>query len=144
MVKNYGTQVTKSLWVTYKVISGTNAYLVSSRLYEDNRTPLFADLCKIEYEIDYAGNDDTMPDGKLKCSSTIQANCTQQSYIHTAQGCRSFCKSSKYFTWTSDYKECYCKNSNSVRTHWDGGVSGNTNCHGKSARHAFSSYLSTK
>ena len=97
----------------------------------------FADLCKLDYEIDYAGNDDTMPDGKLKCSSTIQDRCTQQELIHTVQGCKSFCSSSKYFTWTSDYKECFCKNSNSVRTHWDGGVSGNTNCRGRSGGHIF-------
>ena len=82
-----------------------------------------------EMEIDYYGNDDKMADGKLKCSSPAQSLCTQRNPIADVPSCKSFCSTSKYFTWKEAAKECYCKNSNARRGQQDGGVSGKTNCH---------------
>ena len=84
--------------------------------------------CKMENNIDYNGNDDKMPNGKLKCSSPIKSLCTQRNPIDDVPSCKSFCSTSKYFTWKASKKECYCKNSDSRRRQHGGSVSGKTNC----------------
>ena len=91
---------------------------------------MFAVQCGMENDIDYTGNDDTMPDGKLKCSSTIQPRCTQRAPVDDVPSCKSFCSSSKYFTWKEN-RECFCKNSDLVKRQHGGSVSGRTNCQGK-------------
>ena len=81
----------------------------------------------MENDIDYTGNDDTMPGGKLKCSSTIQPRCTQRAPVDDVPSCKSFCSLSKYFTWKEN-RECFCKNSDLVKRQQGGSVSGRTNC----------------
>ena len=81
--------------------------------------------CEMEDNIHYNGNDDKMPDGKLKC--TGGSLCTQNP-ITDASSCKSFCSTSKYFTWKASAKVCYCKNSDSRRSQEGGTVSGKTNC----------------
>ena len=81
--------------------------------------------CEMEDNIHYNGNDDKMPDGKLKC--TGGSLCTQNP-ITDASSCKSFCSTSKYFTWKASAKVCYCKNSDSTRSQEGGTVSGKTNC----------------
>ena len=85
----------------------------------------------MENDIDYAGSDDTMPDGKLKCSSANQSLCTQRTPVHDVPSCKSFCYLSKYFTWKASNKECYCKNSDLGKRQEGGSVSGRTKCQGK-------------
>ena len=85
----------------------------------------------MENDIDYAGSDDTMPDGKLKCSSANQSLCAQRTPVHDVPSCKSFCHLSKYFTWKASIKECYCKNSDLGKRQEGGSVSGRTKCQGK-------------
>ena len=94
-----------------------------------NTSHLFAEQCAMEYDIDYAGNDDTMPDGKLKCSSPTDNYCTQRFAVHDFPTCKEFCYSSDYFTWRASSKVCFCKNSDSGKTS-GGGISGKINCQG--------------
>ena len=94
-----------------------------------SQCPLYTELCAMENDIDYHGNDDTMPNGKLKCSSSW-SGCTESSPVPDVPSCKSFCNSSSYFTWTAN-KECYCKHSDSGRKQQGGSVSGRTNCPGK-------------
>ena len=89
-----------------------------------------AEQCGVENDTRYAGNDDKMPDGKLKCSSEIKTTCTERSPVQDVPGCKTFCHSSQYFTWISSRKECYCKNSDSGKGQLSGSVSGKTQCPG--------------
>ena len=86
--------------------------------------------CGYENNIDYQGNDDTLPNGKLQCSSGYPG-CTESSPVPDVPSCKLFCSSSDYFTWKSANKECYCKNSDRGRKQQVGSVSGRTNCQGK-------------
>ena len=92
-----------------------------------------AEKCNVrmENDIDYGGNDVTMPDGKLKCSSPHYSYCTESSPVLNAPSCRSFCLESNYFTWKSSYQTCYCKNSNLGKAQQSGSTSGSTICPGK-------------
>ena len=88
---------------------------------------LSAELCELENNIHYAGNDDYMPDGKIKCTSATTPSCTQKTAFDDASNCKSFCYPSKYFTF-SYAKECFCKNSDSAKNPEGGSISGRTNC----------------
>lgn len=81
-----------------------------------------------ENDVDYYGNDDFLQDGKMKCSSTLKANCINASSVPDAQSCTSFCLTSEYYTWKAHEGECYCKNSASGRRRSTGSTSGRTNC----------------
>ena len=87
---------------------------------------LSAGQCELENNIHYSGNDDYTTDGKIKCASAINPSCTQTAF-DDASSCKSFCYSSKYFTFTNA-KECFCKNLDSAKSQEVGTISGRTNC----------------
>ena len=87
---------------------------------------LSAGQCELENNIHYSGNDDYTTDGKIKCASAINPSCTQTAF-DDASSCKSFCYSSKYFTFTNA-KECFCKNLDSAKSQEGGTISGRTNC----------------
>ena len=94
----------------------------------------------MEYDIDYNGFDDV--DGvKWKCSHPTWTACTQMSPINDFHSCKSFCHSSKYFTWRASVKDCYCKNSDSGRRQQVGKVSGRTDCQGIPVLVFFEQYI---
>ena len=87
--------------------------------------------CSVENNIDYRGNDDQMPGGKLKCSSPINTICSHNTPVTDVDSCKLFCGSSKYVTWKDRVNECFCKHSDLGRHEQSGSVSGLTNCAGQ-------------
>ena len=96
---------------------------------------LFTEQCRLEKDIDYSGNDDTMTDGKLTCSSKTNSLCTRRTSVHDITSCKLFCQQrpilSEFFSWKDFSNECFCKHSDSGRRHQGGAVSGTTKCLGE-------------
>ena len=68
----------------------------------------------------------------MKCSSTIVSydfTCSNEAPVTDVASCKSFCGSSKYFTWKGS--ECFCKHSDSGRREASGSISGRTKCTGQ-------------